>query len=90
MMFMYPCPDCGNKMEVDYSPPCPPVPCQNPDSPAYSDPGDPGYVDCPSECDQCKCPVDEDDVEQYCRDDLEARAEDAAIARYESQRDDYE
>lgn len=89
MTFRYPCPDCGHRIEVDYDPPCPPIACSDHDHPAFSDPGDPGGVDCPSECDQCKCPVDEDDVEQFCRDELEARYEAAAEARYESQRDDY-
>ena len=46
------CPACGEETdaEVTFSPERPPPPCSNPDSPAYSDPGDPGEVETDAVC----------------------------------------
>lgn len=66
MKFTYICGQCGEEIELDVTPPRPAPFCQNHDSPAFSDPGDPGEVDGPDECPECGHAVDREKVlEQF-------------------------
>jgi hypothetical protein len=47
------CPECGTTHEFEVTPERPAPFCQNHDSPAFSDPGDPGEVDGPECCEKC-------------------------------------
>lgn len=60
MIATYTCPNCGEEIECEYSPGRPAPFCQNHDSPAFSDPGDPEELDIVEECPNCHEAIDED------------------------------
>jgi len=66
-----PCPKCGenNALVFEVDPGCAAVPCQDPDNPAYSDPGSGPEV---REClvDTCKCGHVADDDDYACADKI--------------------
>ena len=62
----YPCPSCSATVDVQYEPGRPAPYCQNPSSPAYSDPGDPGDLDMPEVCPACTEPLDESAAWYWC------------------------
>lgn len=74
MDFNYECPFCGASMpfevEFGYST----LHVRNPNSPSYSDPGDPGWVDGPSECPNCEGKIDEDAVMEAAEKENERRS----------------
>jgi hypothetical protein len=88
------CPECDTVVaeELDFEPDDPPVPCSNPDSPAYSDPGSAGAVgDFPSRCLACGTAI----TSQYAyekgydefRDQQQAAYEDYCDRKYDEFRD---
>lgn len=88
------CPECDEIVakDLDFTTDVPPVPCMNPDSPAYSDPGSTGGTgDFPSECPNCHTKI----TAQYAyevgedafRDDERARYEDWADRQYDDWRE---
>ncbi len=74
------CPNCDEeqKIEVSYWPERSAPMCSNPDSPAYSDSGDPGDVEADV---SCKCGFDFND--ESFREKLYDLAVEEDIARYE-------
>ncbi len=58
----YTCPQCACHQSVDVIPSRPAPPCSNPDSPAFSDSGDPGEVD-QTVCVNCGHEISDEDVE---------------------------
>jgi hypothetical protein len=80
--------DCEAELEFDFDPGEAPAACSNPDHPAYSDPGDPGYCDGPDKCPKCGIKLNlerayEQALEAYIEDERD-RKEEADIARAEA------
>ncbi len=51
--FIHHCVCCDHPHECGVTPATAPYPTSNPDDPRYSDPGDPGDLDVPTECAKC-------------------------------------
>lgn len=76
------CPECDAVVAADleFEPDDPPVPCSNPDSPAYSDPGSIGSVgDFPDHCPACGTEV----TAQYAYEAGYDAFQDHEVAAYE-------
>ena len=54
MTYAYICPKCDTENIGDFTPGRPAPACSNPDSPAFSDDGDPAEWDGPKRCETCK------------------------------------
>ena len=88
---IYACGECDYEMEFDIEFDQPPKPCSNPDSPAYSDPGQAGGVDGPRMCPKCGTLVDDNIVmNKALQEEIDAEeraADDAADAKMDAMRE---
>ena len=85
--FQYECPECGQLVDVDFTPERPAPFCQNHDSPSFSDPGDPVEVDAPEECPNCHEALDEGKIMEAGYQHIEDVRDDYDESKYESQSD---
>jgi len=62
MTYTYTCPNCNSELEYEFKPGYAAPFCQNHDSPAFSDPGEPDDVEGPDVCGCCDHDIDMDRV----------------------------
>lgn len=68
----YTCPHCETEIEVLFTPARPAPPCSNPNSPAFSDSGDPAELDGDySKCPNCNAKLDEGEVLDFVTENIE-------------------
>jgi len=89
MTIEYLCPneECEKSIEVTFTPDRPAPPCSDHDSPAFSDPGDPGELDFPEQCPHCSLPLIEEKVYDFCTDAYQDAVNDAMERYAESKYD---
>lgn len=81
--------DCLLGEDIEFAPDRPAPPCMNPDSPAYSDSGDPGYLEgYPESCPNCGWKVDEDWAYDAAREAFYDKVDEAREREAENKMDD--
>lgn len=82
------CRECGHVIpDVECDPGVAPKWTLNPDDPAYSDPGDPGYFDCPEKCPDCGAVFDLFEEKRLAIEDYAERHEPDPDEAYDRWRD---
>ena len=85
------CPECDKEHTFEVIPACPPVPCQDHDSPNFSDPGSDAEVNGPEECDHCGKQLDQyfSQIEQQAYDENPPNDYDGPETRGDMDPEDY-
>lgn len=78
---------CGFVMQFNVTPARQAPPCSNPDSPAFSDSGDPAEIEGPTECPACGCETETDlpAIEQKAYDSIPTEGDDSQEDRIEEE-----